>query len=198
MDKTIIKTLFNIIVALTLLSYFIASFAKPKVIPQMAPSETDKNFCVTCRNVKPPRTHHCSVCGICVPKMDHHCPWLGTCVGYHNFKQFFLFCFYQALVGAVYGPQVVKYAFFSPDETLTMSTGGQVCYYITNVLALPIAVALFPLSARIMVQLYNNLTTIEMMHDKQTRYPFYGIKRKDGNKTLTPNEYDMFWLANAK
>lgn len=51
-------------------------------------------YCQTCRNWKPHRTHHCSICNVCVPKMDHHCPWIGNCVGYHNFKAFFLFCFY--------------------------------------------------------------------------------------------------------
>lgn len=27
--------------------------------------------CKTCREAKPPRTHHCKRCGICVLRMDH-------------------------------------------------------------------------------------------------------------------------------
>lgn len=95
MEKSLVNFLFNTLVFMTLLSYFIASFVKPQVIPQVNENDSDnKNVCIHCKNWKPMRTHHCSVCKICVPKMDHHCPWIGNCVGYHNFKAFFLFCFY--------------------------------------------------------------------------------------------------------
>ena len=95
-DVKMFKVLFNFLVAMTLLSYSVATLKRPKVIPQMAPPE-QRNYCTQCRNWKPHRTHHCSICKICVPKMDHHCPWIGNCVGYHNFKAFFLFCVYQAV-----------------------------------------------------------------------------------------------------
>ena len=95
-DCKLIKVLFNFLVFMTLLSYAMASFKRPKVIPQTSPPDQNM-YCQMCRNWKPQRTHHCSICNICVPKMDHHCPWLGNCVGYHNFKAFFLFCFYQAV-----------------------------------------------------------------------------------------------------
>lgn len=199
MDKRILKAMFNTFTFLCLLSYFKASITRPKVIPQMAPNERDKNYCVTCRNWKPQRTHHCSICGVCVPKMDHHCPWLGNCVGYHNFKAFFLFCFYQAIVGIIYLTQMINYAFLSPDSTPVMTIGGQICYWMTNVFGMLISAALIPLSIRILLQMYNNITTLEMMHDKMFRYPCFGAaeKDRDGNK-LTPNEYDMLWLPNMK
>ena len=90
-DVKTVKVLFNFLVAMCLLSYAVATFKRPKVIPQMAPPD-QTNYCAHCRNWKPQRTHHCSICQVCVPKMDHHCPWIGNCVGYHNFKAFFLFC----------------------------------------------------------------------------------------------------------
>lgn len=54
-------------------------------------------FCQYCKEVKPPRTHHCSICGKCVMKFDHHCPWVGNCVGLLNHKLFWLFLFYSTL-----------------------------------------------------------------------------------------------------
>lgn len=33
------------------------------------------NWCSTCLNWKPDRTHHCREIGRCVRKMDHFCPW---------------------------------------------------------------------------------------------------------------------------
>lgn len=62
-------------------------------------------YCHKCRNIKPPRAHHCSVCDECVLRMDHHCPWVGNCVGINNHKFFFNFllysffgCFHAAII----------------------------------------------------------------------------------------------------
>lgn len=80
-----------------------------------------------------------------------------------------------------------------------MTIGGQICYWLTNVFGLTISAALIPLSLRIILQLFNNITTLEMMHSKVFTYPCFGAWEKDseGNK-LTPNEYDMLWLPNMK
>lgn len=77
-------------------------------------------YCMVCRNWKPERAHHCSVCETCVLKMDHHCPWLGNCVGYHNFKEFFLFTFYQM---ARYTLEIILIAYRSNIHP----PGSQVC-----------------------------------------------------------------------
>jgi len=117
MDKRLIKALFNFFVFMTLLSYMVASFSRPRAIPLLDPQQSEsKNACVHCKNWKPARTHHCSICKVCVPKMDHHCPWLGNCVGYHNFKAFFLFALYQACTGMVYATQLVNYFVYSEDD----------------------------------------------------------------------------------
>lgn len=52
-------------------------------------------YCNKCRNIKPPRTHHCSVCDECIMRMDHHCPWVGNCVGLFNHKFFYNFLLYS-------------------------------------------------------------------------------------------------------
>lgn len=144
----------------------VASFSRPQVIPLVdSDTQDNKQKCLHCKNWKPMRTHHCSVCKVCVPKMDHHCPWLGNCVGYHNFKSFFLFCFYQACTGMVYAVQLISYTFFSPDESEGInSIGGQFCFWMTNVFGMLISFSLLPLSIRILFQIYNNITSIEMGH----------------------------------
>lgn len=58
-------------------------------------------WCKKCKQLKPPRTHHCSVCGKCILKMDHHCPWVGSCVGFNNHKFFLQFLVYTT-VGCLY------------------------------------------------------------------------------------------------
>ena len=72
-------------------------------------------YCKKCKEVKPPRTHHCSVCGKCVFRMDHHCPWVGNCVGLLNHKKFLLFLIYSFI-----GLQCVGWG--------TRLTGGQKRY----------------------------------------------------------------------
>ena len=133
-DKKMVKIIFNTLLALNLLSYGVGTFKRPKVIPQMAPSD-QQNYCGQCRNWKPVRTHHCSTCQICVPKMDHHCPWLVNCVGYHNYKAFFLFAVYQFLIGVVFTTCQIKFCFFSPEETPELTPIGTLCFWGTLLIA---------------------------------------------------------------
>lgn len=125
--------------------------------------------------------------------MDHHCPWLGNCVGAHNFKPFLLFCVYQAITGMIYFKALVNLTLDAPED-FTLTIIGSFCFYMTNIFGMLISVALVPLSLRILFQIYNNITTIEMMINKQLRYPFYGLN----NVAELPNEYDMLWLNNFK
>lgn len=62
------------------------------------PSEEINNgdYCLKCKNSKPPRTHHCRYCDRCILRMDHHCPWLGNCIGFENHKYYFLLLFYYS------------------------------------------------------------------------------------------------------
>ncbi|XP_003746944.1 palmitoyltransferase ZDHHC15B-like [Galendromus occidentalis] len=59
------------------------------------------NYCITCKIIKPERTHHCSICQQCVLRMDHHCPFFGNCIHFENAKFFLLTLFYGCL-GAIY------------------------------------------------------------------------------------------------
>jgi len=69
-------------------------------------------------------------------------------------------------VGQVYLWRLILFCFFSPDETPDLTSLGTVCFYLTNFVSLTISIALIPLTVRIILQLYNNLTTIEMMKNK--------------------------------
>lgn len=55
------------------------------------------DFCSTCYNWKPDRSHHCSELNRCVLKMDHFCPWVGGVVGETSFKFFVQFTFWATL-----------------------------------------------------------------------------------------------------
>jgi len=164
---------------MALISYWIASLKKPKPIPQRRTSTfAAKKICSQCREWKPNRAHHCSICGTCIAKMDHHCPWLGTCVGYHNFKPFFLFCFYQCLSGQVWNYILIQRLFYAPKDIERLGTVGSICYYVTNILDIPITFALIGLSGNILLQMYQNLTTLEQYERgvaHQQRYPLFGV-----------------------
>ena len=64
--------------------------------------------CVTCKDIKPARTHHCQICNRCVFKMDHHCPWVNNCLGLENHRYFLLFIMYLFLGSAWYALTIVS------------------------------------------------------------------------------------------
>lgn len=154
--------------------------------------------CISCNNWKPERTHHCKICGVCVPKMDHHCPWIGNCVGKHNYKPFFLFCFYQMLVGVVYFSAAINRVFHG-KKAEKMSVFGVAGYWFTNLVDMPICFALIGLSGSILCDIYSNMSTLENMGSDTKRYPCYGQyidPYLQGQQT--PNKYDLLWVNNMQ
>ncbi|ORX83858.1 zf-DHHC-domain-containing protein [Basidiobolus meristosporus CBS 931.73] len=101
--------IFNIILALLCVNYYLAITTDPGKVPwewtpqlegEVTVIEVKKSnvesprFCRTCSVYKPPRAHHCSACNRCVLKMDHHCAWLNNCVGHFNYPHFVRFLAY--------------------------------------------------------------------------------------------------------
>ena len=124
------------------------------------------------------------MCGKCVPRMDHHCLLLVNCVGYHNLKPFFLFCFYQILVLALWF-SIVAQRIFGEDKTAEMSMLSTILYWISLVFSIPYSLFLTLLFTRTFAQLYSNMTTIEALGNwrgnkygpVQERLPCVGVRK---------------------
>ena len=69
-------------------------------------------YCMRCKSIRPPRSHHCSMCNRCILRMDHHCPWVGNCVGLHNHKYFLMFLFH-AMVGCMIVAGVLSHPYWN-------------------------------------------------------------------------------------
>ncbi|XP_072234690.1 palmitoyltransferase ZDHHC23-B [Leuresthes tenuis] len=65
-----------------------------------------RNWCPTCRMVRPPRAGHCRMCGVCVLRLDHHCVWINSCVGQANHRSFLLTLLFF-LMTSLYGIRLV-------------------------------------------------------------------------------------------
>ncbi|KAI1891215.1 hypothetical protein AGOR_G00141490 [Albula goreensis] len=73
----------------------------------VAPHDGGKReWCPTCRLVRPPRAGHCRICGTCVQRLDHHCVWINSCVGQANHRCFLL-TLLLFLVTSLYGISLV-------------------------------------------------------------------------------------------
>ena len=106
-------------------------------------------FCKVCKEVKPPRSHHCHICGCCVLRMDHHCPWIGNCVGLLNHKLFWLFLFYSGL------------ALTTVALALLLSEKGSIYFPLTMLVAFALGVSLIGLLLMHTVLILNNWSTVE-------------------------------------
>ncbi|XP_048866027.1 palmitoyltransferase ZDHHC23-B isoform X2 [Brienomyrus brachyistius] len=47
--------------------------------PAAQANSLKKNWCPTCRIMRPPRSGHCRICSACVYRMDHHCVCTALC-----------------------------------------------------------------------------------------------------------------------
>lgn len=75
---------------------------------------------------------------------------------------------------------MIKFAFFRPEvsegesDPYDLSFFGYVCYYLTNTIAVPISISLIFLTISLILQMYNNMTSLERLGMKTIRMPCYG------------------------
>lgn len=168
---------------------------------QAPPNDQSGQMCTKCQpnRWKPDRAHHCQYCNRCILKMDHHCPWVANCVGHHNYKPFYLFCFYEMLAGMCYFYLLMCRLFGGKAvDAAPLSVFGTISYYITNIITMPICFALIGMNFAMFMQLYDNVTTIESMKHNgplQRRLPCIGVPPAH-EKVAKVNQWDMLWPNN--
>ncbi|KAG2297630.1 hypothetical protein Bca52824_044299 [Brassica carinata] len=198
----LIISLFHFLLMMLLWSYFTVVFTDPGSVPDLeAGTSTDQGafgslgYCPKCRNVKPPRCHHCSVCQRCVLKMDHHCVWIVNCVGARNYKFFLLFLLYTFLETmldvVVLLPSFIK--FFSQAIKHSSSPGKLASLVLAFVLNLAFVLSLLCFVVMHLSLLSTNTTSVEV-HEKNgdVRWKYDLGKKKNFEQVFGKKK--AFWL----
>ena len=107
-------------------------------------------YCEKCKEIKPPRAHHCKICDRCILRLDHHCPWVGNCVGLLNHKLFWLFLFY-----GVAGLMIIGFLIKTSSKKAKLEFGG------TMLAAFAISASMVLLLIIHTFLICNNWTTLE-------------------------------------
>ncbi|KAJ0966601.1 hypothetical protein J5N97_023518 [Dioscorea zingiberensis] len=168
--------LFSCLTVMSLVSYFVATFTDPGVVPSsFVPmvedpqnNPFDAEYCDRCAVYKPPRTHHCQYCKRCVLKMDHHCVWMDTCVGYRNHKPFIIFVLHATL-GSCYAMVIFVGGFFQEDhdfETFFLKAGYVLFGFFIAILSLTMS-SFFAWNVYLLA---HNMTTIEFRAGERARW----------------------------
>ncbi|CAN8248198.1 unnamed protein product [Cochlearia groenlandica] len=205
----LIVFVFHLLLIMLLWSYFTVVFTDPGSVPDhfirenmeaasSAATSADGDalgYCPKCRNVKPPRCHHCSVCQRCVLKMDHHCVWIVNCVGARNYKFFLLFLFYTFLETmldvVVLLPSFIK--FFRQVVDHSSSPGNLASLVLAFVLNLAFVLSLLCFVVMHLSLLLSNTTSVEV-HEKngQVRWKYDLGKKKNFQQVFGKKK--AFWL----
>ncbi|KAI9291155.1 zf-DHHC-domain-containing protein [Neoconidiobolus thromboides FSU 785] len=203
--------IYNVLVILLLHNYYLAVTTDPGKVPkgwapdpnapylQVKKSNSKPRFCKTCKQYKPPRTHHCSSCERCVLKMDHHCPWLNNCVGYYNFGHFIRFIFYVNITTGISFYIFVRYLILLFDTTYYIKrynsiTSFDIFILVSNlVLCTPTFICVLFLSAYQFYSVCENTTTIENMEKDKV-----ASLVKSGKLTEVKFPYDLGVIKNIK
>lgn len=154
-------------------------------------------YCRKCKQLKPPRCHHCSACERCILKMDHHCVWIANCVGALNYKFFLLFLFYTLLETSLVTIILLSnfIAFFNEGE-IPASPESLATTFLTFVLNLAFALSVLGLLVMHLSLVSANTTTIEAYEKKPAPKWRYDLgRRKNFEQVFGINK--RYWLIPA-
>lgn len=143
------------------------------------PANSGNRYCRKCKQLKPPRCHHCSICGRCILKMDHHCVWVVNCIGALNYKFFLLFLFYTFLETSLVTLSLLPHfiAFFS-DEGIPGTPGTFATSFLAFVLNLAFALSILGFLVMHISLVGSNTTTIEAYEKTTTTKWRYDLGRR--------------------
>jgi len=173
-------SLYTIATLLLLISYLRCMLTSSAVQDNPPPIDFDEKRCPRCekcKNLKPPRAHHCSICGTCTLKMDHHCPWVGNCVGLKNYKFFLVFLFWVSIASGIYSI-LTGIAMFSSNFMLDSPIGlwAMLSLFITASFAMSVG-CFFVFHIHLLSE---NKTTLENIRLQDEESP-YNLKKSHEN-----------------
>jgi len=178
---------------------------EPNVIEDMAIGRIAiDSVCLTCVNVKPPRSKHCRMCGHCVYEMDHHCGWINNCVGKSN--RIFFLGFVTSCCVCLSAWGVINLAYCldrvpAPDSNadwriapllrFTAVAAAMPWPFFLQIFFLLYTIFTFAISMQLISGIVMNMTTNERINWQ--RYPMF--RKADGTFS---NRYDKGYLGNCK